>query len=58
MVIPVVTSWFPDACGMAQGVSLMGFGMGGFLLGPVAAQLYTVLAWRVAFVGVGGSSPR
>ena len=36
VVIPVVTSWFPDACGMAQGVSLMGFGMGGFLLGPVA----------------------
>lgn len=53
VVIPVVTSWFPDACGMAQGVSLMGFGMGGFLLGPVAAQLYTVLDWRVAFVGVG-----
>lgn len=53
MVIPVVTSWFPDACGMAQGVSLMGFGMGGFLLGPVATQLYTVLDWRVAFVGVG-----
>ena len=53
VVIPVVTLWFPDACGMAQGVSLMGFGMGGFLLGPVAAQLYTVLAWRVAFVGVG-----
>lgn len=53
VVIPVVTSWFPDACGMAQGVSLMGFGMGGFLLGPVATQLYTVLDWRVAFVGVG-----
>ena len=53
VVIPVVTSWLPDACGMAQGVSLMGFGMGGFLLGPVAAQLYTVLDWRVAFVGVG-----
>lgn len=53
VVIPVVTSCFPDACGMAQGVSLMGFGMGGFLLGPVAAQLYTVLDWRVAFVGVG-----
>ena len=52
VVIPVVTSWFPDACGMAQGVSLMGFGMGGFLLGPVATQLYTVLDWRVAFVGV------
>lgn len=53
VVIPVVTSWFPDACGMAQGVSLMGFGMGGFLLGPVATQLYTVVDWRVAFVGVG-----
>ena len=53
VVIPVVTSWFPDACGMAQGVSLMGFGVGGFLLGPVATQLYTVLDWRVAFVGVG-----
>lgn len=53
VVIPVMTSWFPDACGMAQGVSLMGFGMGGFLLGPVATQLYTVLDWRVAFVGVG-----
>lgn len=53
VVIPVVTSWFPDACGMAQGVSLMGFGMGGFLLGPVATQLYTVLDWRAAFVGVG-----
>ena len=53
VVIPVVTSWCPDACGMAQGVSLMGFGMGGFLLGPAATQLYTVLDWRVAFVDVG-----
>ena len=53
VVIPVVTSWFPDKCGMAQGVSLMGFGMGGFLLGPVATQLYTVVDWRAAFVGIG-----
>ena len=53
VVIPVVTAWFPDKCGMAQGVSLMGFGMGGFLLGPVATQLYTVVDWRAAFVGIG-----
>lgn len=53
VVIPVVTSWFPDKCGLAQGVSLMGFGMGGFLLGPVATQLYTVLDWRVVLAGVG-----
>lgn len=53
VVIPVVTAWFPDRCGMAQGVSLMGFGMGGFLLGPVATQLYTIVDWRAAFMGVG-----
>ena len=53
VVIPVVTAWFPDRCGMAQGVSLMGFGMGGFLLGPVATQLYTIVDWRAAFMGIG-----
>lgn len=51
VVIPMVTSWFPDKCGFAQGVCLMGFGAGGFVLGPVAAQLYSVLPWRAALVG-------
>ena len=46
VVIPTVTSWFPDKCGFAQGVCLMGFGAGGFVLGPVATQLYSVLPWR------------
>lgn len=51
VVIPMVTSWFPDKCGFAQGVCLMGFGAGGFVLGPVAAQLYSVLPWRATLVG-------
>lgn len=52
VVIPMVTSWFPDKCGFAQGVCLMGFGAGGFVLGPVATQLYSVLPWRAALVGL------
>lgn len=51
VVIPTVTSWFPDKCGFAQGVCLMGFGAGGFILGPVATQLYSVLPWRGTLVG-------
>ena len=51
VVIPTVTSWFPDRCGFAQGVCLMGFGAGGFVLGPVATQLYSVLPWRGTLVG-------
>ena len=52
VVIPTVTSWFPDKCGFAQGVCLMGFGAGGFVLGPVATQLYSVLPWRGTLVWV------
>lgn len=52
VVIPMVSSWFPDKCGFAQGVCLMGFGAGGFVLGPVATQLYSVLPWRAALVGL------
>lgn len=51
VVIPTVTSWFPDKCGFAQGVCLMGFGAGGFVLGPVATQLYSALPWRGTLVG-------
>lgn len=47
IVIPVVSAWFPDKPGFAQGVCLMGFGMGGFLLGPLATGLYAVFPWRV-----------
>ena len=53
IVIPTVTSWFPDKCGLAQGICLMGFGMGGFLLGPIATALYGALPWRGVLVGFG-----
>ncbi len=51
VVIPTVTSWFPDKCGFAQGVTLMGFGAGGFVLGPVATAIYAVLPWRATLMG-------
>lgn len=47
IVIPVVSAWFPDKPGFAQGVCLMGFGMGGFLLGPLATGFYAMFPWRV-----------
>lgn len=53
IVIPTVTAWFPDRPGMAQGVALMGFGCGGFVLGPVMTQLYSMLDWRLVLVGTG-----
>lgn len=51
VVIPTVTSWFPDKCGFAQGVCLMGFGAGGFVLGPLATQLYLMFPWRATLMG-------
>lgn len=46
-LIATVTEWFPDHCGLAQGICLMGFGMGGFVLGPVASWAYGIVDWRV-----------
>ena len=53
IVIPTVTAWFPDRPGMAQGVALMGFGSGGFVLGPVMTQLYAMFDWHLVLVGTG-----
>lgn len=54
IVIPVVSAWFPDKPGFAQGACLMGFGMGGFLFGPLVTGLYGTFPWRgvLALVGV------
>ena len=54
IVIPTVTSWFPDMCGLAQGICLMGFGAGGFLLGPLMTRLYCAVPWRAMFIALGG----
>ena len=53
IVIPVISGWFPDKPGFAQGVCLMGFGMGGFLFGPVVTSLYAHFAWRFVITAVG-----
>ncbi|WP_251158816.1 MFS transporter [Caniella muris] len=52
VIVPTVTAWFPDKTGMAQGICLMGYGLGGFVLGPVLTQLYTVVDWRIVFVAM------
>lgn len=54
VIVPTITSWFPDKTGLAQGVCLMGYGFGGFLLGPVITNVYAQLgSWQEVFVGVG-----
>ncbi len=52
VIVPTVTAWFPDKTGMAQGICLMGYGLGGFVLGPVLTQLYAVTDWRIVFVAM------
>lgn len=53
IVTPVVSAWFPDRPGFAQGACLMGFGMGGFLFGPLVTNLYAVMPWRLVIGCVG-----
>lgn len=47
--ISTVVKWFPDKQGLISGVTLMGFGFGGMLLGTVGASLITALGWRTTF---------
>ena len=48
--ISLTVRWFPDKQGFVSGVTLMGFGFGGMLLGTLGAQLITSLGWRVTFL--------
>lgn len=52
-ILPTLTAWYPDKVGLAQGTLLMSYGMGAFILGPVITKIYTVLPWRVVFIGIG-----
>ena len=49
-IISTITKWFPDRKGFASGVSLMGFGLGGFILGTVASMILEVSDWRLVFI--------
>lgn len=48
--ISTVMKWFPDKRGLVSGITLMGFGLGGMLLGTAGAGLITALGWRVTFL--------
>ncbi len=37
--VSTLVSWFPDRRGFATGMAVMGFGMGAFAAGPIAAKL-------------------
>ncbi len=49
-----VLAWFGDKAGFASGVLVMGFGMGGVVLGGLATVLiYSAVGWRWAFAIIG-----
>lgn len=49
-----VLAWFGDKAGFASGVLVMGFGMGGVVLGGLATVLiYSPVGWRWAFTIIG-----
>ncbi|MDR1572762.1 MAG: MFS transporter [Clostridiales Family XIII bacterium] len=54
-IISTAVAWFPDRPGMASGVLLMGFGMGGMLLGGIVGVLTDRLGLSVTFVVLAAS---
>lgn len=48
--ISTTMRWFPDKQGLVSGITLMGFGFGGMLLGTLGASLITALGWRTTFL--------
>jgi OFA family oxalate/formate antiporter-like MFS transporter len=52
-VISTVTRWFPEKPGVISGFLLMGFGLGGMLLGSAANMLIGVMGWRQTFLLLG-----
>ncbi|RPJ77900.1 MAG: MFS transporter [Alphaproteobacteria bacterium] len=52
-VISTVTRWFPDKPGVISGFLLMGFGLGGMLLGSTANSLIKAMGWRETFLLLG-----
>ncbi|MDR2655406.1 MAG: MFS transporter [Oscillospiraceae bacterium] len=52
-VISTGVKWFPEKPGMASGMMLMGFGLGGMALGTICAAMIASLGWRTTFLGLG-----
>lgn len=49
-VISTIVKWYPDQQGLVSGIALMGFGLGGMVLGTLGARLIMLLGWRLTFV--------
>jgi OFA family oxalate/formate antiporter-like MFS transporter len=52
ILVSTIVKWFPGKTGIASGVLMMGFGVGGMILGPVAASLMQPesIGWRQTFL--------
>lgn len=48
-VLGLIIRWFPDNQGFVSGISMMGFGLGGMVLGILGARMITLLGWRTTF---------
>ena len=52
-VISVVVKWFPEKPGLISGTILMGFGLGGMVLGTASTAMISSFGWRAAFFRLG-----
>lgn len=48
-VTKVVSNWFVERRGLALGITISGFGLGGLFMLPLASQLIAALGWQMAF---------
>lgn len=48
-VTKVVSNWFVERRGLAMGLTLTGFGIGGLSMLPVASWLIAIFGWRIAY---------
>jgi OFA family oxalate/formate antiporter-like MFS transporter len=51
--ISTVVKWFPEKPGFVSGLTLMGFGLGGMVLGTVSTAMITAFGWRATFLQLG-----
>lgn len=50
VLLGAVGAWYPDKPGLCSGVLLMGFGLGGLILGTAASEMEGMLGWQTTFI--------